>query len=58
MRLPEDNRGQEYLDENFCVMYCDECGDEMEEHDYVECDSGFCIGCYTCFECDCGDEEE
>ncbi len=42
------------------VMHCDECGDEMEEHDYVECDSGFCIGCYnkyfSCFECDCEDE--
>ena len=40
------------------VMYCDECGDEMQEHDYVECDSGFCIGCYSCFECECEDEEE
>ncbi len=40
------------------VMYCWECGDEMQEHDYVECDSGFCIGCYSCFECECEDEEE
>ena len=40
------------------VMYCWECGDEIQEHDEISCDNGNCIGCYSCFECECEDEEE
>ena len=39
------------------VMYCWECGDEIQEHDEISCDNGNCIGCYSCYECKCEEEE-
>ena len=39
------------------VMYCWECGDEIQQHDEISCVNGTCVGCYSCFECECEEEE-
>tara|TARA_R100001443_G_scaffold54172_2_gene65646 strand:+ start:8061 stop:8645 length:585 start_codon:yes stop_codon:yes gene_type:complete len=46
-----------YNDENN-VYYCYNCGEHTYEHDVIDCENYNCMGCYTCFECECEDEEE
>ena len=38
------------------VMYCYNCGNEIQEHDVIECENYNCIGCDMCYECECEEE--
>ena len=40
------------------VMYCDNCGEETHDTELMWCEYGNCMGCWTCYECECEDEEE
>lgn len=36
--------------------YC--CGEYVDDDQFEWCDYGCCLGCWSCFECDCEEEEE
>jgi len=40
------------------VLYCGNCSNQISEYDEMWCENGSCIGCYSCYECECEDEEE